>query len=90
MEHPDVTLMAKSGAVRRQALIASFGVRALELDHNLDALLAEAATHAAAGLEVERAKILQHRPDAGDLLIRAGVGWKPDVVGHATLPTGMA
>ena len=40
MEHPDVTLMAKSGAVRRQAIIASFGVLALMMDHNLDALFA--------------------------------------------------
>ena len=90
MEHHDVTLAAQSGAARRQALIASFGVRALEQDLDLDALLAQAVTHAAAGLGVERAKVMQHRPDLDDLLIRAGVGWKPGVVGHATLPAGMA
>ena len=90
MEHHDVTVAAQSGAARRQALIASFGVRALEQDLDLDALLAQAVTHAAAGLGVERAKVMQHRPDSDDLLIRAGVGWKPGVVGHATLPAGMA
>jgi two-component sensor histidine kinase/putative methionine-R-sulfoxide reductase with GAF domain len=34
---------------------------------------------------IERAKILRYRPDKGDLLIEAGVGWKEGVVGHATL-----
>ncbi|HLI22448.1 MAG TPA: GAF domain-containing protein [Stellaceae bacterium] len=38
-------------------------------------------------LAVERTKILRARPD--DLLIIAGVGWKPGVVGTATLPHGM-
>ncbi len=90
MEHHDVAPAAESGAARRQALVASFGTRALTEGSDLDALLAEAATHAAAGLGVERAQVLQHRPDADDLLVRAGVGWKPGVVGHATLPTDMA
>ncbi len=90
MEHHDVARMAESGAVRRHALVASFGRRALDLGLDLDALLAAAAAHAAAGLGVERAKVLQHRPDAGDLLVRAGVGWLPGVVGRATLPAGAA
>lgn len=34
---------------------------------------------------VERIKIMRSRPDRGDLLIVAGVGWKPGVVGSATL-----
>lgn len=34
---------------------------------------------------VERIKILRYRADRGDLLIVAGVGWKPGVVGSATL-----
>jgi PAS domain S-box-containing protein len=81
---------AQSGAARRQALVASFGARALEEGLGLDALLAEAASHAAEGLRVKRAKVLQHRPEADDLLVCAGVGWRPGVVGHATLPTGLA
>src|SRR6478609_4936802 len=85
MEH-SVKPATQSGATRRQAFVASFGIRALELDLDLDALLAQATV----GLGVERAKVLQHRPDTEDLLIRAGVGWKPGVVGRATLPTSMA
>ncbi len=90
MELHDIAQAAGSGAARRQALVTSFGARALTEGFDLDALLAEAAAHAAVGLGVERARVLQHRPDAGDLLVRAGVGWKPGVVGHARLPAGMA
>ena len=90
MAHHDIAQAAEAGAARRQALVTSFGARALTEGFDLDALLAEAAAHAAAGLGVERAQVLQHRPEAGDLLVRAGVGWKPGVVGRATLPAGMA
>lgn len=34
---------------------------------------------------IKRVKILQYRPDRGDLLMVAGVGWKPGIVGTATL-----
>jgi two-component sensor histidine kinase len=34
---------------------------------------------------IERTKIMRHRPDKGDLLVAAGVGWKPGVVGNTTL-----
>lgn len=34
---------------------------------------------------VERIKIMRYRPERGDLLIEAGVGWKPGVVGKVTL-----
>src|ERR687894_3208002 len=90
MEHHDVAPAAEYGAARRQALVTSFGARALGGGLDLDALLAEAAAHAAAALRVERARVLQHRPDTDDLLVRAGVGWKEGVVGRATLPSGMA
>ena len=66
MEHHDIAPAAESGAVRRQALVTSFGARALGGGLDLDALLAEAAAHAAAALGVERAKVLQHRPEAGE------------------------
>ncbi len=49
---------AQSGAARRQAFVASFGARALDQGLGLDTLLAEAVAHAAAGLGVERAKVL--------------------------------
>ena len=36
---------------------------------------------------IRHVKVMRHRPDVGDLLVEAGVGWKPGVVGHATLAT---
>jgi PAS domain S-box-containing protein len=81
---------AASDAARRQALVASFGSRALDEGVHLAVLLAEAAEHAAAGLNIERAKVLQYRPEADDLLLCAGIGWAPGVVGNATLSTDMA
>jgi len=34
---------------------------------------------------IERAKVMRYRTEKGDLLVEAGVGWKPGVVGNATL-----
>jgi transcriptional regulator with GAF, ATPase, and Fis domain len=34
---------------------------------------------------IERVKIMRYRPERGDLLIEAGVGWKPGVVGNVSL-----
>ena len=36
------------------------------------------------------AKVLQHVQDEGTLLVLAGVGWRPGVVGHARLPEALA
>lgn len=33
---------------------------------------------------IRHVKVLRYRPDHGDLLIEAGVGWKPGVVGHVS------
>ncbi len=35
---------------------------------------------------IKRVKVLRYRPSSVDLLVVAGVGWKPGVVGAATLP----
>ena len=76
-------------AERRQEIIARFGHRALQ-DADLQDLLQEAAGLAAEGMDTKRAKVLEYRPATDDLLVRAGVGWKDGVVGHATLPSDLA
>jgi hypothetical protein len=58
--------------------IASDSTPAERLMHHLVAQVAE-ATH------IKHVKVLRYRADRGDLLVEAGVGWKPGVVGHATL-----
>jgi len=69
---------------QQKASIASFGLEALK-SQNLDELLTKAAELAAFGLNVKRAKVLE-LIDPATLLIRAGVGWDPNVVGVARLP----
>ena len=70
--------------LRQQAAIAEFGKQALRT-HDLDALLDRACALVAEGLEIEQAKVLEWIPDSEQLLVRAGIGWGPDVVGKVTL-----
>jgi two-component sensor histidine kinase len=67
----------------QQAALAEFGRYAFRAE-NLHDILTEAARVTAASLEVPYCKVCRHRPERGDLLIEAGVGWKPGIVGHAT------
>ncbi|MFC0407772.1 sensor histidine kinase [Roseomonas elaeocarpi] len=63
------------------AHFATFALRASELQPTLD----ELCRVVAAGLRTDHAKVLEWQPATGRLLVRAGVGWRPGVVGHATL-----
>ena len=47
-------------------------------------LLQNAAAQVARITHIRHVKVLRYRPDKGDLLIEAGVGWKPGVVGHVS------
>src|SRR5215210_7623836 len=71
--------------LRQRAALAEFGAEALATD-DLDRLLNEGARLCAEGLGVPFCKVLEHRPGPDDLLVRAGVGWQPGVVGAAVLP----
>ncbi len=68
----------------QQELVAELGLFALG-GPALEPLLAEACRVAALGLQTKFAKVLRPRPAENDLLVVAGVGWRPGVVGHATL-----
>jgi two-component sensor histidine kinase len=70
--------------VHQQAILAEFGRRVIH-SRNLEELLQAAASLAADGLGVECAKVLELLPEGNRLLIRAGVGWGPGVVGVATI-----
>lgn len=69
---------------RQQGLNADFGRFAL-VEDDLQGVLGEACRVAAEGLGVRLAKVLQWCPEQGDFLVRAGVGWRPGVVGQARL-----
>ena len=67
--------------LRQQAAIASFGSFALR-QSDLLKVLSEAARVCAEGLSVPFCKVCRYRSSENDLLIEAGYGWQPGVVGH--------
>jgi len=56
---------------------------------NLQRLLDIACQHVARATGVQHSKVMQYRSDKGDLLIVAGKGWNPGVVGHSRLGADM-
>ncbi|TDK35155.1 GAF domain-containing protein [Rhizobium deserti] len=68
--------------LRQQKLAADFGHFALQT-HNMQALLDEATRVCALGLSSGYSKVLEYLPNEDQFIIRAGVGWKPGIVGHA-------
>jgi two-component sensor histidine kinase len=69
-------------------ILADFARVAAE-STDLQRLLDLACHNAARAIGVEHCKVMRYRPEKGDLLIVAGKGWKPGVVGHARLGTDM-
>jgi two-component sensor histidine kinase len=67
--------------LRQQAAIAAFGSFALR-QSDLLKVLTEAARVCAEGLNVSFSKVCRYRAAENDLLIEAGHGWQPGVVGH--------
>jgi len=91
MPHNDAALAPAPDHVelrlRQQELAARFGLFAWGQDE-LQPVLDEACRVAAQGLGVHYAKLLRCDPEKGDLLVVAGVGWQPDVVGTCRLGAG--
>lgn len=54
---------------------------------DVPALLQLTAVQAARGIGIKHTKVMRYRPDAGDLLVVAGLGWRSGVVGNATFGT---
>ncbi|WP_367141923.1 GAF domain-containing protein [Rhodoplanes sp.] len=70
--------------LRQQTTLARFGELALRSD-DLDEILTEACRLAGEALGTDLAKVVELQADGKTLLVRAGVGWKPGVVGAATI-----
>ncbi|CAA9325648.1 MAG: diguanylate cyclase/phosphodiesterase (GGDEF & EAL domains) with PAS/PAC sensor(s) [uncultured Gemmatimonadaceae bacterium] len=75
---------ALGARARQQATVARLGQRALATPE-LAAVLDEAVAVVAATLDVEYAKVLELLPGGDALLLRAGIGWREGLVGHATV-----
>ncbi len=70
--------------LRQQVVLARFGELALR-SNDLDESLTEACRLVGEGLGTDLAKVMELQEDGATLLVRAGVGWKPGVVGEVTL-----
>lgn len=75
--------------LRQQELLAELGVVALQ-QNDLAKLLDRAAELAAGGLNANLCKVLQFVPAENSLLVCAGVGWEPGVVGSARIVADLA
>lgn len=67
---------------RQQKVVADLGQQALA-NQPIDELMAQTVSSVGETLQVEYCKILELLPDEKELLLRAGVGWKPGYVGRA-------
>lgn len=74
--------------VRQQAAVAEIGDLALS-ETDEAALFQEATSRVAAALEVEASGVLELLPGGAALLLRGGVGWKPGLIGRATIGAGL-
>lgn len=70
--------------LRQQNGLAQFGERTLKLNH-LDEILQQACSLAKEALGSDLAKVMELQDDRITLLVRAGVGWPPGIVGNVTV-----
>jgi two-component sensor histidine kinase len=75
--------------IRQQEILAELGVAALQRGTGFNELLDRAVQLAADGLEAELSKILEYMPEENRLLMRAGVGWDPGLIGTASVGADM-
>lgn len=72
---------------RQQAVVAELGQEALACE-DLGEFFDKAVRAVSDTLDAELCKVLEILPDGRDALLRAGVGWKPGLVGEAKIPLG--
>lgn len=86
---PDVTLRALNQRIRQQELLSELGVIALQ-NPPFQELLDRTAALTADGLQADYSKVMQYLPQEKRLLVRAGVGWPPGIVGEASVGADLA
>ena len=73
-----------SALLQQRSALASFGELSLKSE-DLDEILTEACRLVSEALDTDMAKVMELRDDGNFLFVRAGVGWKPGVVGEVCL-----
>jgi len=80
----DTRVTGRDEQLRQQTVLARFGELALRSD-DLDEILTKACQFVGDALGTDLAKVVELQKDGKTLLVRAGIGWKPGVVGVATI-----
>ncbi len=80
----DLTRQELPYRLRQQSLLGEFGRLALQT-RDIGQILQRATELCAQGLETPFAKVLEYLPDDKRLLVQAGVGWEPEVIGQVSL-----
>ncbi|MEH3146351.1 MAG: GAF domain-containing protein [Methylobacterium frigidaeris] len=75
--------------LRQQVILSQFGVEALREPEILP-LLQRATELCAEGMQAQFCKALEYKPGHDTLLVCAGIGWGPDVVGKAEVGADLA
>ncbi|UMY18696.1 GAF domain-containing protein [Methylobacterium organophilum] len=75
--------------LRQQALLSDFGLEALRATELLP-LLQKATELCAEGMNAQFCKALEYQAAQDLLLVCAGIGWSPDVIGKATIGADLA
>ncbi len=74
--------------LRQQSILADFGIEALRA-RDLDPMLQRATELCGEGMRSKYCKFLEYRPERDTLLVRAGIGWAPGVVGSTEMRTDL-
>ncbi|WP_165838664.1 sensor histidine kinase [Roseicella frigidaeris] len=80
----DATQRCEARLLAQQTALARFGERALQSE-DLEEILHEACRLVAEGLDTGLAKVLELQGDGRTLVMRAGVGWRPGLIGALAL-----
>ena len=86
---PEMSQRGLNLRIRQQEILAELGVTALK-GTPFAQLLDITVRAVAEGLEAELCKALEYIPSENRLLMRAGVGWDPGLVGTATIGADLA
>lgn len=80
----EITPRSLEERIRQQEILAELGVFALQ-GASFNELLTETSRLTASALRAEFCKVLEYIPAEHRLLVRAGVGWAPGIVGVASI-----
>ena len=86
---PELTTRALAQRIRQQEILSELGVLSLQRTP-FEVLLDQTARLVAEGLQADFSKVMEYIPDDKRLLVRAGVGWPPGIVGQASVGADLA